>query len=91
MPQEHPATGSLTFELGPSFATPDAARLHEALSHAAPGTAVEIRFHNVREWEAAALAVLARDLAERGPAVAVHGLSQRQLRVLHYLGVDAVG
>jgi hypothetical protein len=91
MPQEHPVPGSLTFELGPSFAAPDAARLHEALSRAAPDTAVEIRFHNVRDWEASALAVLALDLVERGPKVAVHGLSQRQLRVLHYLGVDARG
>jgi hypothetical protein len=91
MPPEIPAGGSLTFDLGPSFAAPDAARLHEALSRAAPGTAVEIRFHKVREWEAAALAVLARDLAERGREVAVLGLSQRQLRVLHYLGVDARG
>lgn len=91
MPQELPVAGPLTFELGPSFAAPDAARLHEALSRASPDTAVEIRFHNVREWEASALAVLARDLAERGSHVAVHGLSQRQLRVLHYLGVDAKG
>jgi hypothetical protein len=91
MPQENPVPGPLTFELGPSFAAPDAARLHEALSRAAPGTSVEIRFHNVRDWEAVALAVLARDLVERGPEVAVHGLSQRQLRVLHYLGVDAKG
>lgn len=91
MPQDIPVPGALTFELGPSFAAPDAARLHEALSRAAPGTAVEIRFHKVREWEAVALAVLARDLAERGAEVAVHGLSQRQLRVLHYLGVDARG
>jgi hypothetical protein len=91
MPQDSSPTRSLTFELGPSFAAPDAARLHEALSQAAPGTAVEILFHNVREWEAAALAVLARDLSERAPHVAVRGLSQRQLRLLHYLGVDASG
>jgi hypothetical protein len=89
MPPETPIDGPLTIELGPSFAAQDAARLHEALTRAAPGTAVEIRFHNVREWEAAALAVLARDLAERGREVAVRGLSQRQLRVLHYLGVDS--
>lgn len=85
MPQDLPDPVPLTFELGPSFAAPDAARLHEALSRAAPGAAVEIRFHNVREWDAAALAVLGADLAER-PQVAVHGLSRRQLRVLHYLG-----
>lgn len=83
--------GSITFELGPSFAAPDAERLHEALARAAPGTPVEIRFHKVREWDAAALAVLARDLTERAPHLAVRGLCERQLRVLHYLGVDAKG
>src|SRR5689334_499893 len=86
MPLETPAVGPLTFELGPSFAAPDAARLHEALSRAAPGVSVEISFQHVRDWEAAALAVLALDLAERGRQVAVRGLSQRQLRLLHYLG-----
>jgi hypothetical protein len=89
MPPETNRADSMTFELGPSFSAPDAERLHEALTSAAPGTAVEVRFHHVREWEAAALAVLARDLAERRPHMAVRGLSQRQLRVLHYLGVDA--
>lgn len=91
MPPAPSPTGSLTFELGPSFATKDAALLHDAIASAAPGTSVEIRFHNVREWEAAALAVLARDLTERGADLAVRGLSQRQLRVLGYLGVDAIG
>lgn len=86
-----PVAAPITFEVGPSFAAPDAERLHLALSSAAPGTAVEIRFHRVREWDAAALAVLARDLAERGPLLAVRGLSERQLRVLAYLGVDARG
>jgi hypothetical protein len=89
MPLQTTRAESITFELGPSFSAPDAERLHDALAHAAPGAEVEIRFHHVREWEAVALAVLARDLAERGPRVAVRGLSQRQLRVLHYLGVDA--
>lgn len=89
MPPHDSLAGSITFELGPSFAAPDAERLHEALSRAAPGTAVELRFHKVREWDAAALAVLARDLTERGPNLAVRGLCERQLRVLHYLGVDA--
>ncbi len=91
MPPDSTPDRSITFELGPSFSAPDAARLHEALAHAAPGTAVEVLFHHVRDWDAAALAVLARDLTERGDQLAVRGLSQRQLRVLHYLGVDARG
>jgi hypothetical protein len=80
---------AMVFELGPSFATQDATRLHEALTRAAPGTPVEIDFRGVREWEAAALAVLARDLAERGDGLAVRGLSRRQLRLLGYLGAGA--
>jgi hypothetical protein len=89
MSPESPGVGAVVFELGPSFARQDAARLHDALIRAAPGTPVEIDFRGVREWEAAALAVLARDLAEMGPGLAVRGLSQRQLRLLGYLGAGA--
>jgi hypothetical protein len=89
MPSDSSRTEAMVFALGPSFATADAARLHEALARAAPGTLVEIDFRGVREWEAAALAVLARDLSERGDGLAVRGLSRRQLRLLGYLGVDA--
>ena len=89
MPPEITSAGSMVLEIGPSFATADAARLHEALARAAPGTQVEVDFRKVREWEAAALAVLARDLAEHGPGLAVRGLSRRQLRLLGYLGAGA--
>jgi hypothetical protein len=89
MPPETTGAEAVVFQLGPSFATQDAARLHEALTRAAPGTLVEIDFRGVREWEAAALAVLARDLAELGPGLAVRGLSRRQLRLLGYLGAGA--
>lgn len=91
MPQDPSVGDPLMIQVGPSFSAPDAARLHDAIARAAPDAAVEIDFRNVREWEAAALAVLARDLVERRPHVAVHGLSQRQLRLLNYLGVDAKG
>lgn len=91
MPPESSPVGPLTFDLGPSFAAPDAARLHDALAHAAPGRPVEIRFQHVRDWDAAALAVLARDLAEGGSRISLVGLSERQLRLLGYLGVNARG
>ena len=91
MSAQSSTSSPITFELGPSFAAPDAERLHEALVLAAPGTAVEIRFHRVREWEASALAVLARDLAERGSLISLQGLSERQFRVLGYLGVNRRG
>jgi uncharacterized protein YecE (DUF72 family) len=89
MSPETTGAEAIVFQLGPSFATQDAARLHEALAQAAPGRQVEIDFRGVREWEAAALAVLARDLAARGPGLAVRGLSRRQLRLLGYLGAGA--
>ena len=88
-PDTNRGADAMVFSLGPSFATQDAARLHDALSHAAPDTHVEIDFRGVREWEAAALAVLARDLAERGPGLEVRGLSSRQLRLLCYLGAPS--
>jgi hypothetical protein len=79
-----PADAVLTFELGPSFAPNDAARLHEALV-GAPDVRVEIDFRRVRNCDASALAALAADLAAAGPRIAVRGLSQHQLRLLGYL------
>ena len=74
------------FVLGPSFVTQDAARLHDSLSCAVVGARIEIDFRGVREWDAAALAMLARDLVDRGEAIHLRGLSHRQLRLLSYLG-----
>jgi hypothetical protein len=79
----------LTIEIGPSFAAEDAARLHDALVRAAPGTRVEIDFHRVRDCHDAALAVLARDIAGGHARVALRGVSQHQLRLLGYLGVSS--
>ncbi len=81
------AEAVLLFELGPSFAPHDAARLHEALAGAAPGARVEIDFRRVRNCDAAALAVLAADLEARGDAVAIRGLSRHQLRLLASFGI----
>ncbi|HEX9400529.1 MAG TPA: STAS domain-containing protein [Anaeromyxobacter sp.] len=86
MPAPTRSAASITLEVGPSFAAEDAARLHDALVRAAPGAQVEIDFHRVRDYEAVALAALARDLASRGHGVALRGMSQRQLRILGYLG-----
>jgi len=79
----------LTFEVGSSFAAEDAARLHEAIERAAPGTRIEIDFHRVRDCHDAALAVLARDITAGRARVALRGMSQHQLRLLGYLGVGA--
>ena len=86
MPPPTSPVDPITFEVGPSFAAEDAARLHDALARAAPGAQVEIDFHRVRDYDAVALATLARDLASRGRLVALRGMSQRQLRILGYLG-----
>jgi hypothetical protein len=84
-----PSDLDLTFEVGPSFAPEDAARLHEAIERAAPGTRVEIDFHRVRTCHDAALAVLARDIAAGRARLALRGMSQHQLRMLGYLGAGA--
>ncbi len=89
MPSPSSPAASITLDVGSSFAAEDAARLHDALVRAAPGAQIEIDFHRVREYEAVALAALARDLASRGPGVALRGMSQRQLRILGYLGYGA--
>lgn len=86
MPSPASTTDPVRFEVGPSFGAEDAARLHDALARAAPGAQVEIDFHAVREYNAVALATLARDLSARGCDVSLRGMSQRQLRILGYLG-----
>jgi hypothetical protein len=86
MPSPSSSADPVTFEVGPSFGAEDAARLHDALARAAPGAQVLIDFHQVRDYNAVALATLARDLAARGRGVSLRGMSQRQLRILGYLG-----
>ena len=54
-----------------------------------PGTVVHIDFHRVRECAGYALSLLANDLLSSRVRVAVHGLSQRDERLLEYLGVQA--
>jgi hypothetical protein len=89
MPAQLAPDLELTFEIGSSFAPEDAARLHDAIEQAAPGTRVELDFHRVRDCHDAALALLARDLARGRARVALRGMSQHQLRVLGYLGVPS--
>jgi hypothetical protein len=88
MPSQPPPDLALTFEIGPSFAPEDAARLHEAIERAEPGTRVEIDFHRVRDCHDTALAVLARDIAGGRARVALRGLSHHQFRLLGYLGAS---
>jgi hypothetical protein len=81
----------LSFEVGPAFRPEDALRIHEAISGAEPGTAVDIDFRRVRECHAVALDQLARDILAGRARVAVHGMSQHHQRLLGYLGVPSLG
>ncbi len=89
MLNETASDGSLTVEVGGAFASDDAARIHDLIERSAPGTAVEIDFRRVRDCQAAALALLARDIARGRARVALRGTSQHQERLLGYLGVHA--
>jgi len=82
------ADGALTLELGQSFGSEDAVRIHDLIQHAGPGTPVEIDFRRVRECQDFALALLARDLVAIRDRVAVHGMSKHQQRLLGYFGVS---
>jgi ABC-type transporter Mla MlaB component len=69
-----------------------ARRLEDALDSAGTGARVRLDLSRVRELHDHALALLAKVLAGRADAVRVAplGLRRHQLRLLRYLGVDAV-
>ncbi len=77
----------MTLEVGRSFASEDAVRIHELIEHAEPGTPVEIDFRQVRECQDFALALLAKDLVGGRARVALRGMSKHQQRMLGYFGV----
>ena len=58
-----------------------------ALDRAPIEREVRIDLTHVREFHDFAVAVLAQSLAKRRENVAVRGLRQHQLRLLHYLGL----
>jgi hypothetical protein len=88
MLRESKAGGSLTLEIGQSFASEDAVRIHELIEHAEPGTPVEIDFRRVRECQDFALSLLAKDLLGGRARVAVRGMSEHQQKMLGYFGVE---
>lgn len=69
---------------------PTARRLAAQLAGSVPGAVVRIDLTHVRELHDFGLAVLAQALAARGVRVVFRGLGQHQLRLLRYLGLDAV-
>jgi hypothetical protein len=79
----------LQLDVGESFLPDDARRLHAIIEECAPGTVVHIDFRRVRDCPGYALSLLANDMLAGRARVAVHGLSQRDERLLEYLGVQA--
>lgn len=77
----------LQLDVGESFLPDDARRVHAIIEECAPGTVVHLDFRRVRECPGYALSLLANDLLSGRAQVAVHGLSQRDERLLEYLGV----
>lgn len=84
--QGMPSPVPLYLTLSPAFDLAEAQRLHALLDDADPGTAVHLDFHDVREFDPAALGLLARDLAAVDGRVVVHGLTRHAQRLLGYLG-----
>jgi hypothetical protein len=89
MLQEITASGALSLQVGPRFASEDAARIHDLIERSDPGTPIQIDFARVRDCQDFALALLARDLVAGGARVAIRGMSQHQQRLLGYFGVPA--
>jgi hypothetical protein len=89
MLQEITASGALSLQIGPRFASEDAARIHDLIERSDPGTPIQIDFARVRDCQDFALALLARDLVAGGARVAIFGMSQHQQRLLGYFGVPA--
>jgi hypothetical protein len=83
------AGNKLHLDVGESFLPDDARRLHAIIEECAPGTVVDIDFRRVRDCPGYALSLLANDMLSGRALVAVHGLSQRDERLLEYLGVQA--
>jgi len=80
----------LLLQLDGVFDLASVERVREALAVVATGGALRIDLSHVRELQDAGLAGLARVLRRSGRAakVVVCGLSQHQVRILRYLGID---
>ena len=71
----------------PNQFTPGVAgALHRLMSRVPPGTILELDFSGVRDCQALALHLLARDLLAGTVRYAIHGLTHHQRTLLAYLG-----
>jgi anti-anti-sigma regulatory factor len=84
------ATQPFVIERGGTFDIPAAQEVARALA-GAPHFEVCLDLSQVREFHDFGLALLAQALAGRSSRVRVLGLRQHQVRLLRYLGVEAVG
>jgi hypothetical protein len=81
--------GALQLRIGPRFTVSEAEKLSEALLAMRPVHRLELDFTAVREFQDAAIAILARALADLGGAeLEVRGLTRHQQRLLRYFGVE---
>ncbi len=83
------ATEPFVIEREGTFDIPAAQEVARALA-GAPHFEVCLDLSHVRVFHDFGLAVLAQSLAGRSPPVRVLGLNQHQVRLLRYLGVEAV-
>jgi hypothetical protein len=81
------ASAGLTIRIEGVFDVPAARRVCELLGSPLADGRVAVDLTHVSEFHDPGLAVLAEALAAAGPSrVALHGLRQRQVRMLRYLG-----
>ena len=79
----------LSVRVSSSFQLEDALELDAAVAHAAPGTAVDVDFLQVREYQGPALARLAEVMRSSPGHVALHGITIHERKLLGYLGAPA--
>jgi len=89
MQTEVRATGTVIIQADGTFDVPAAERVARELRDT-DGLEVRVDLTQVRDFHDFGVAVLARALASRRQ-VSVRGLRTHQIRLLKYLGIDAVG
>jgi hypothetical protein len=86
---EPAAPVNLLYRFERRFGPAEAMVLGKALAAASAGSRLTLDFSDVRDFDDVAVGVLAHALASScRAAVALHGLSLHQERMLGYLGVD---
>lgn len=82
------ARGEVVIRLRGTFDGAAASRVCGRLCEVPRGADVVLDFSGVRQVHDFGLAAVARAMGERGPAIAVRGLTWHQERLLKYFGVE---